>query len=691
MASESGFGSHNPFRRRTAASPAAGAQAPLGAAPGAGAAPPPSSSVLHADTRAPASAADDPPWPQAPPRPSGNDFARSLTLLPKSDAPPPTTSFQKKKPVKKVRVQSPPPSSPESASAERSYPKYPLPPRDDGDSSSVSSASINGDDEDPFQNEAPPLPEDVLAPVDRVEAPQPQPHTGRGPPPNPFQKTLEDMEQAARDGGSASAEHAAPAAKGLDVEAFKKLLLTGQGPAPGAAGTTGSATLHPTGVAGDGGSMTDASSVSRQSIFENNNHSQESPRTSHEISEPEGDDEKRGLISQPQPKQSGSRKKLPPPPPATRHGKSIKVGPVAQDRPQALERRTSGGLADTSSGRRASLSPTDVNKPLPAPPERSEYDPKESIFDKEAAGKVPEVDIDPEADVVPSPRPPTPPNMSHSSSTPVQNPTSTLRKPAPPPPRGSHARSESKTQAELPEEPATPSRSSMESVRSRSSSIRLSTAAPVPPPPRRPAGHRSSPSVSSPVTAAQPSAFPFPAGQLSPSGDVPGFTHAPSHLATDTSSATTGSSTSLPPQQHPGVSKLSPPPPPQRNPSLRKSAALVPNRPNSSSSVEAPARKAGREGAVPPPPPPRKRGSSRGSMEGSALEPKRTSMESVRKVSGDSVPGHVPSVAEETEAADVTATDATATDEAVQAMLADLDALQREVEAARAAAAGGGA
>ncbi|KAG8157773.1 hypothetical protein KVR01_012435 [Diaporthe batatas] len=685
MASESGFGSHNPFRRRTAAPSAAGAQAQLEPEAGAGAAPPASSFVLHADNA--------PLRPQAPPRPSGNDFARSLTLLPKSDAPPPATSFQKKKPVKKVRVQSPPPSSPESASAERSYPKYPLPPREEGDdSSSLSSPSLNGEAEDPFQNEAPPLPEDALASMGRVQAPQPQPlpqqYTGRGPPPNPFQKTLEDMEQAARDGGSGAAEHASPAGKGLDVEAFKKLLLTGQGPAPGPAGTSGPATLHPTGVAGDGGSMTDASSVSRQSIFENNNHSLESPRTSHEISEPEpeGDEEQRGLISPPPPKQPGSRKKLPPPPPATRHGKSIRAGPVAQDRSQALERRASGGLADASSGRRASLSPTDVNKPLPEPPAPSEYDPKESIFDKEAAGKVPEVDIDPEADVVPPPRPPTPPNTSHSSSTPVQNPTSTLRKPAPPPRRGAHARTESKPQAELPEEPPTPSRSSMDSVRSRSSSIRLSTAAPVPPPPRRPAGHRPSPSVSSPVSTMQSSAFPFPAGQLSPSSDVPGSTYAATQLATDTSSATTGSSTSLTPQQHPGVSKLTPPPPPQRNPSLRKSTASSANRPASSSSVEVPARK----GGLPPPPPPRKRGSSRGSMEGS--EPKGASTEGVRKASGDSFAGNVPPVAEETETVDdVTTADAAATDPSIQAMLADLDALQREVEAARAAAAGGGA
>jgi hypothetical protein len=682
MASESGFGSHNPFRRKTAASSGAGAQAQ----PGAGAAPPSSSSVSHADTRAPAFAAGDPVGSQPPPpRPSGTDFARSLTLLPKSDAPPPTTSFQKKKPVKKVRVQSPPPSSPESVSAERSYPKYPLPPREEGDDSSISSPSINGEAEDPFQNEAPPLPGDALAEMERAQdVAQPQPYTGRGPPPNPFQKTLEDMEQAAKDGGSTPAEHASPAGKGLDVEAFKRLLLTGQGPAPGAAGTTGSATLHPVGIAGDGGSMTDASSVSRHSIFENNNHSLESPRTSHEISEPEpeGDEEKRVLISSPPPKQPGSRKKLPPPPPATRHGKSIKVGPAGQDRPQALERRVSEGFTDTSSDRRASLSTTDVNKPLPAPPPPAEYDPKESIFDTEAAGKVPEVDVDPDADVVPPPRPPTPPNMSHSSSTPVQNPASTLRKPAPPPRRGAHARAESKTQAELPEEPATPSRSSMDSVRSRSSSIRLSTPAPAPPPPRRPANHRQSPSISSPGTGSQPSAFPFPAGQPSPSSDVPGSSQAPSQLAPDTSSATTGSVTSLTPPQHAGLSKPSPPPPPQRNPSLRKNTAPPANRPASSSSVEAPARK----GGLPPPPPPRKRGSSRGSMEGSVLEPRAAGADSVRKVSADSFVGNVPPVAEEAEAADVVAPDP-----GIQAMLADLDALQREVEAARAAAAGGGA
>lgn len=74
------------------------------------------------------------------------------------------------------------------------------------------------------------------------------------------------------------------------------------------------------------------------------------------------------------------------------------------------------------------------------------------------------------------------------------------------------------------------------------------------------------------------------------------------------------------------------------------------------------------------------------------------SVDSVGKTAGEpaaaaSAPGkHVATaVAEETEPAPAAAGVGTAgSDEAVKAMLADLDALQREVEAARAAAAGSG-
>lgn len=622
MASESpsSFGSHNPFRRKTSTT------TPI--------------TTQHAAS-ASASASLSTPSASAQ-TPSSSSFARALTSLgsTKTDAPPPTVTFAKPKPVKKVRVQSPPPSSPESAGAEHTYPKYPLPPRDEDDETSAEEDDINGESEDPFMNEEPPLPAAALAGVgaERIEPLQVQQtqgpaYTGRGPPPNPFQKTLEDMERDAKDGGQVSADPASPAGKaGMDVEAFKRLLLTGQGPAPSPGGETGS--------------LAETSSTSRQSIFETTNPipqlQQETPRTSHET-EPD-DDDKRNLInsqSAPAPQRNSSRRKKPPPPPATRHGKLIKMELKDQSRSTGLEGRPSIGFAAT--GPSPASPPRDVNKPLPPPPEDDAV--RNSIFDKEAAGKIPEVDIDPEADVVPSPRPPTPPNASHSSSTPMQSPPpSTLRKPMPPPRRAGHGRTDSKPQAELPDEATTPPRSSLESQRSRSSSIRLNIAAPTPPPPRRAAGgHRQSPSVSSPasVSGTSPS-FPFPTS--------------PGESDEATGPAATSST------------RVSPPvPPPQRNPSLRKGGAGA-----------ATSNRKGHGGTVPPPPPPRARGGSKGSTDGGLIRTR--SVESAR-------PG-VTSVAEESEL--VEGVDTAASDDAVRAMLADLDALQREVDAARARAEGGG-
>lgn len=87
--------------------------------------------------------------------------------------------------------------------------------------------------------------------------------------------------------------------------------------------------------------------------------------------------------------------------------------------------------------------------------------------------------------------------------------------------------------------------------------------------------------------------------------------------------------------------------------------------------------------------------SSKGSMDGHGV--------GARKAVGEAgggggvipanAPERVPTVAEGTESAAAAAaasTDASMSDEALKAMLADLEALQREVEAARVAAAGGG-
>lgn len=643
MASEPPFGSHNPFRRKGSTSSVTSAATPLPSDPA-----DPSASIFSRQ------------------RPPANrlDFARALESLPKTDAPPPSTTFQKKKPVKKVRVQSPPPSSPESTSAEHTYPKYPLPPRDDDYESSDDSPSVNGDREDPFQNEGPPISQETETDAGGMDAfnsrfpAAPFGRAGGGPPPNPFQQTLEDMERAAADGGQAASEQSAGQGKvGMDVEAFKRLLLTGQGPRPNAPALSA--------TAGDGGSTTETSSISKHSSFEAAHSTQETPRTSHENSEPEADVK----LPAPPPQRMGSRKKPPPPPPATRHGKLIKV--ELKDKNAQGERRPSTGQiagSPISPRRPSSTSPTDVNKPLPPPPNRSEDDAKDSIFDTEAAGKIPEVDIDPDADVVPPPRPPTPPNAAHSASTPVQNPTSTLRKPAPPPRRQGHGRSESKS---IPTDPSeelatTPPRSSLESQRSRSSSLRVNLTGPAPPPPRRAASHRQSPSFSqSPSSLHQISpSYPVPASSGSPgSSDLPASYH-----QTDASSSST--SLSAPPvgPGSVGFAKFSPPPPPpQRNASLRKGANSRPPAPDTASRKSS-------GGTVPPPPPPRARGSSKGSMD----DP--TGLGRADSLKGRSEEA----VIEEAEAP----ADTAASDKALKAMLADLDALQREVDAARAAAGG---
>ncbi|GJC88514.1 hypothetical protein ColLi_11352 [Colletotrichum liriopes] len=277
------------------------------------------------------------------------------------------------------------------------------------------------------------------------------------------------------------------------------------------------------------------------------------------------------------------------------------------------------------------ISPSDVNKPLPPAPTSHGVNDAEDIFAREAAGKVPEQDS------------PTP------NTTPTPALPATGKKPTPaPPPRRGHARSQSLTASAGANAPTTasydadtPPRSSLESQRSRSESFR-SINAPAPPPPRRPhASHRQSFQLASPSNASFNGASPAPS-------DVDNPLHA------------AGNS---PPKISP------PPPPPARNASTR--------RPPSLRSIEAPSRKisGGKENAAPPPPPPRQRGSSRGSMDGYGM--RRTSIDSTRAM-GSNVP-------EEPAAEDSTQDYAAADAGKAADILADLDALQREVDALRAA------
>ena len=107
---------------------------------------------------------------------------------------------------------------------------------------------------------------------------------------NPFKKTLASVGIESRPGPPSSSSQDRPMEAEVkntrphyDVDDFKRLLLTGETSVSGAnAGTSYPVSSSPVHI-GDSSSNTDASSVSRQSIFEPvSGPLQESPRTSHE-------------------------------------------------------------------------------------------------------------------------------------------------------------------------------------------------------------------------------------------------------------------------------------------------------------------------------------------------------------------------------------------------------------------------
>ncbi|TVY41525.1 hypothetical protein LSUB1_G003701 [Lachnellula subtilissima] len=324
------------------------------------------------------SAAAAPPAPAAPENPSFEQISYKQVGSPPWSGPPAIDA--PKKITKKVRVQSPPPPSPLR----------------------LDSASTTREERFPYSASAKPptpIPRDV-DPFYSIESDTSEDEASSGPsrvPANPFSKTLETME---RPGGLSGREIptvpptnvSSPGRASLDVEAFKRLLMTGN------AGLGISTATPPTQAhvaqhaLGDGGSSTDASSVSRQSIFEaiQETHA-ESPRTSHEISDP--DDDRRGLATETQSLTSGRKK---PPPPSSRHGKSINV--ELRDEPTASTVQPPSTPGSITSQNYFTLSPvnsnrsqTDLNKPLPPAPNRASHDSdQESVFDKEAAGRTPE-------------------------------------------------------------------------------------------------------------------------------------------------------------------------------------------------------------------------------------------------------------------------------------------------------------
>ncbi|KAI0536227.1 hypothetical protein GGR58DRAFT_476040 [Xylaria digitata] len=564
-----------------------------------------------------------------------------------------------KKIVKKVRVQSPPPSSPEDAVPVTRFPA--LEGLDDDDDSTSDSSKGNDQADDPFDAES-------INPERKLASDPPLPHI----PPNPFARTLQDIEGSGQAHDAIATATGANGSKGsLDVDSFKRLLLTGYANLPKPAQPVAESAGNPPslGTLPDGGSATDGSSISKQSLLD---ALHETPRTSHEISESEASEERRGVLpASPLATIPSASARKKPPPPSSRHGKLIKLELGADSNFRSAKPAISSGGANlalssgtaprvASSESLHSLQGTNVNKPLPAPPLRASADEDvESPFDREAAGKVPEAFAALQA----HPRPPTPPPTTRSRS--ASQTSTQSHKPAAPPPRR-HVRSDSK----IPSNYSTntdedPPRSSIESNRSGADSQRVivnsekASCAPAPPPPRRPGHARQGSSFAntshgafSPVTSPsfnEKDQSPWGSGSTpTPSpGTQPGHSYSLSVASAELN----------------GQTKISPPPPPPtRKQSTRRPASV---RSMESSNSLAPARRVSREkegGAPPPPPPPRARGSSRPNPDSSEEGRRKGSLGSISIGNGSVTPTAVESGKQGDE------------------ILADLNALQREVD-----------
>ena len=490
--------------------------------------------------------------------------------------PPPPAAELKPKVVKKVRVLSPPPLSPDSPE----WSSNPVPP---------AAAAFP---EDPFNNGiaddfggdrgTPPPPP---PPLQQQQQQQEEYTPPGGPPPNPFSKTLQDLENSKKEQElkeerreEGAVLKAANSRASLNVDSFRRLLMTGNtGDGSGTAGQEGPARPGAPGV-------DDAHGETRGASREHHNPNPED----------EGDVSDSSTAVQ-----FGQRKKAPPPPPSSRHGRSI--ADHAKTRDASGKSLLEGGDAEPHHADDSTAKPQD----------------------------------------------------------PGREPTGSAKKSAPaPPPRRGHTRGESKSHVSvLPrqksqDEDIAPS-PSPEAVPARTNSFR-STHAPAPPPRRR----------------------TNPANRLSMTSPTSGGFHTAQQLSQESekSTASTPSYEAPAPLEpsaiqdpYTGNIKMSaPPPPPARNSSIRRP-------PSSSSSMEAPIRQVSgetsrsRDSLPPPPPPPpsRKRGSSKGSVDGP-----------LRMTSTESVPRTPPRQQQQPPSA------APGTGQG-NALLADLDALQREVDALR--------
>jgi len=546
-----------------------------------------------------------------------------------------------KKIVKKVRVQSPPPPTPEDV--------VPV-TKDESDDYSYDDDDHDHDD---AQNDGFTDNRGRVNPFGAHESPtQVGPQLIKAvPPANPFARTLQDIEPAAQNGDGATGAVGTPRGA-MDVNSFKRLLLTGQSDRSAstedAVVTADSQSAGATG-ARDAAYNTDTSPVSRQSLVD---RAQNTSLTSRDTSESDKiEKSSRGVPASRLAASSRSGTSRPkPPPPSSRHGKLIKVELGSEDSNTAA--RGSADQSGSSTSQPQAID-SDVNKPLPLTPTRTIADEaSESPFDREAAGKTPEAFLD-------EPRPHISPAASiarpRSDS---QGSTQSKRAAAPPqaPPPRRHARSESKTvSSQSKSNDEDPPRSSLDSTRSRSESLRAGNlpVAPAPPPRRRPNHGRSASSYS---ISAQPDATNAP--KMSQRLRTPS-------LEEQMSMDETGGSPQAGLSRESTSKVAAPPPPPARNASLRRPA--IQRGPEASTPSAIGRKSSGNRNsfaAPPPPPPPRQRGSSRGSMEINT-RPALKDLSSQSSIEKDS------NQASTTAPAESLGKD----------ILADLDALQREVDA----------
>lgn len=232
-----------------------------------------------------------------------------------------------------------------------------------------------------------------------------------------------------------------PARASLDVDAFKRLIMTGDmgTVVTGAPPTPPAQNLTPQNILGDSSSNTDTSSISRQSLFESMTEAAtDTPRTSHEISV--SDDERQQLAGT----ASFATKNPEPQPSKIRYGAPLnsympsEVSLADSSTPSTnLENRQYTTNLHVSTANSLSQLPTDLNKPLPLPPSRKQPEEPTNIqqgsFRPDKSSN--RLRSTSPSSILPKKRPPTPPlARRHSqlrSSNPVLSRSNSARLPSP--------------------------------------------------------------------------------------------------------------------------------------------------------------------------------------------------------------------------------------------------------------------